>query len=64
MTIDGFAKDHDARSRALFDFIARLDFENGDFFCFKDGGDGDNGEWLMGLFDAYFAHVDKTEGKE
>ena len=34
-----------------------LDFENEDYFCFKSGGDGDNGEILMDLFDYYFQKV-------
>jgi len=47
---------HDARSVELFKFIEKLDFEEGsDFFCFKSGGDGDNGEHLMYLLDVYFA---------
>jgi hypothetical protein len=34
--------------------IAQLDFENGDIFCFKFGGDGDNGEHLIYLLDKHF----------
>ena len=40
----GFVKQHNPKSVELFEFISTLDFENGDYFCFKSGGDGDNGE--------------------
>lgn len=46
--------EHDPRSIALAKAIEKLDFENGDFFCFKFGGDGDNGEQLLYLLDIYF----------
>lgn len=52
--IDGFAKEHLPQSRALFDYISKLDSENGDSFCFKSGGDGDNGEVLMDYLDHFF----------
>ena len=50
----GFAKQHNPKSEELFEFISTLDFKNGDYFCFKSGGDGDIGEFLMDLFDCYF----------
>lgn len=50
----GFAKDHNPKSREIYDFISEVDFGNGDAFCFKSGGDGDNGEMLMDLLDLYF----------
>ena len=53
--IDGFAKEHLKQSKELYDYIEKLDFENGDFFCFKSGGDGDNGEVLLDYFDDYFS---------
>ena len=53
---------HDPRSVAIYEFIAALDYEqNGDSFCFKSGGDGDNGEMLMYLLDCWF---DSTNSKE
>lgn len=52
----GFGKDHNPKSVELYNFISELDFENGDYFCFKSGGDGDNGEFLMDLLDCYFAN--------
>lgn len=50
----GMAKEHNPKSKELYNFISDLDFANGDFFCFKSGGDGDNGECLMDLLDCYF----------
>ncbi len=51
---------HDSRSIELYTAIADIDFkENDDHFCFKSGGDGDNGEALMYLLDVYFARQDK-----
>ena len=58
----GFAKQHNPKSEKLFEFISMLDFENGDCLCFKSGGDGDIGEFLMDLFDCYFKN--KAENKE
>lgn len=56
---------HDPRSEALYKSIAKLDYEiGGDFFCFKSGGDGDNGEHLMYLLDVHFAEQDKATGDE
>lgn len=51
--------DHHPMSKKLYDFISALDFEYGDRFCFKKGGDGDNGEHLMYLMDAFFETQDK-----
>lgn len=50
---------HNPKSIELFKFISDIDFEHGgDFFCFKSGGDGDNGEILMYYMDEYFeTHV-------
>lgn len=61
--IDGFAKEHLQQSRELFDHISKLDFESGDYFCFKSGGDGDNGEVLMDYFDDFFAKNNQTGGE-
>jgi hypothetical protein len=47
--------DHDPKSIELFNSIRDLDEKYGDdFFCFKAGGDGDNGEHLMYLLDIHF----------
>jgi hypothetical protein len=40
--------DHHEKSIELYKFIAKVDFDQcNDSFCFKSGGDGDNGELLM-----------------
>jgi len=59
--IDGLAKKHLPQSVKLFNHIQKLDFELGDFFCFKSGGDGDNGELLMDYFDDYFASTKSSK---
>lgn len=47
--------DHHPRSDELVRKIAEIDFKYGsDFFGFKIGGDGDNGEHLMYLLDIVF----------
>lgn len=43
---------HHPRSKEIYEAIAKADFEvGGDYFAFKSGGDGDNGEHLMYLLD-------------
>jgi hypothetical protein len=54
---------HNPRSEALARAIADIDLENGDYFCFKFGGDGDNGEELLYLLDIYFERTPKPEGE-
>lgn len=52
----GFAvDDHDPRSIELYQFIEDMDYECGDTFCFKHGGDGDNGELLLSYLDEWFS---------
>jgi hypothetical protein len=47
--------DHDPRSIEIFKGIAKIDLEiGGDYFCWKYGGDGDNGEHLLFELDIYF----------
>ena len=47
--------DHHPLSKRLMEFLAEHDFkDNGDYFCWKKGGDGDNGEILMYEMDAFF----------
>jgi len=54
---------HDTRSIAIYKSIEELDFEiGGDSFCFKSGGDGDNGEHLMYLLDIHFYLQNKNGG--
>jgi hypothetical protein len=46
---------HNPKSIKLYKAIAEIDYkENSDSFCFKSGGDGDNGESLMYLLDVYY----------
>lgn len=45
--------DHEPEADALARLIGDMDFEHfGDSFCFKFGGDGDNGECLAYILDA------------
>lgn len=54
---DGIA--HHPKSIALVEFLKEHDFcDYGDYFCWKIGGDGDNGETLMYQMDAYFELLD------
>ena len=56
-------EEHDPRSMRLFKDLREIDFtDGGDFFCWKYGGDGDNGEHLMYELDIYFKRKD-TENK-
>ncbi len=50
---------HHPRSLALFKRLETFDFEEcGDYFCWKSGGDGDNGETLMYQLDVLFEEDD------
>lgn len=51
---------HHLMSKRLVRFLADHDFyDYGDRFCWKVGGDGDNGETLMFQMDAFFEMLDK-----
>jgi len=51
---------HDPRSEEIYKSIADLDFRlQNDYFCWKSGGDGDNGETLMYLMDEHFQRKDE-----
>jgi hypothetical protein len=51
---------HHPKSTELMAHISTLDWMVGnDRFCFKTGGDGDNGEHLMFILDIYFDHLEK-----
>ena len=51
--------EHHPMSNRLIKFLIEHDFnDNGDYFCFKFGGDGDNGETLAYLMDAFFGMLD------
>lgn len=52
---------HNPKSVELYKIIAELDWKyGGDSFCFKSGGDGDNGENLMYLLDIHFEQVKQS----
>lgn len=52
---------HHPQSQELYTFISHLDFhECGDYFGFKSGGDGDNGEHLLYLLDEYFESKERV----
>jgi len=45
---------HHPLSKRIFEVIRRADWESDeDYFCWKSGGDGDNGECLMYLLDEF-----------
>lgn len=50
---------HHPKSIELYKSIEKLDWDfGGDYFGFKSGGDGDNGEHLMYLMDIHFERLD------
>jgi hypothetical protein len=50
---------HHPSSLVIMEFISEHDFNDyNDFFCWKYGGDGDNGEFLMYQLDALFETLD------
>jgi hypothetical protein len=56
--------DHDPRSVELFKWLDHFDFTHcGDYFGWKSGGDGDNGETLMYQLDVYFRTKDAKAGQ-
>jgi hypothetical protein len=55
-------KEHHPMSQRIMDFLEEYDFnQNGDRFCWKIGGDGDNGEDLMYELDAFFEMLDRSK---
>ena len=47
--------DHHHKSKEMFNFLSEFDFkECADYFCWKSGGDGDNGETMMYQMDVFF----------
>ena len=51
---------HHPDSKRIAQAIFDLDWEyGGDYFCWKSGGDGDNGEHLMYLLDIYFEGMEE-----
>jgi hypothetical protein len=61
----GEGRDHHPESVRLMEFLANHDFKDyKDHFCWKMGGDGDNGEIMMYQMDAYFEMRDLERFKE
>lgn len=57
---EGF--DHHPKSIELFQALEKIDLKHGnDYFCWKSGGDGDNGEMLLYELDIYFECQDAGE---
>jgi hypothetical protein len=55
---------HDPRSVEMFKWLAHFDFTTcGDYFRWKSGGDGDNGETFMYQLDVYFRTKDAKAGQ-
>ena len=62
--LDRWGKDisHHPKSVELMAFLLEHDFNDyNDYFCWKKGGDGDNGELLMYEMDSYFEYQDLGE---
>ena len=56
-------RDHHPMSERVVMFLAEHDFHDyGDSFCWKLGGDGDNGETLAYQLDALFELIDREGG--
>lgn len=52
--------EHHPMSIRIMEFLKEHDYkEYEDYFCWKCGGDGDNGETLMYQLDAFFETLDK-----
>ena len=52
---------HHPKSEQLMAFLKEHDFkDNEDYFDWKVGGDGDNGETLMYQMDAFFEMIDSN----
>ena len=57
-------KEHHPKSKQLMIFLSEHDFKDyNDYFNWKIGGDGDNGETLMFQMDAYFELLDVSGEK-
>ena len=57
--------DHHKESEAMYRIIEDMDFRYGnDYFCWKSGGDGDNGEHLMYLLDIHFEMKDEQKRRK
>lgn len=58
----GLGMDHHPMSERIVEFLSEHDLHDyNDSFCWKTGGDGDNGETLMFQLDAFFEYLDMKE---
>lgn len=58
----GNGVEHHPMSERLMRFLVEHDFNDyGDYFCWKLGGDGDNGETLMFEMDTFFELLDQEK---
>jgi hypothetical protein len=56
--------EHDSRSIEIFRALEDIDLNRfGDYFCWKSGGEGDNGEVLLDELDIYFREYCDGSGK-
>lgn len=56
---------HHSKSIEIYKIIEENDWKyGGDYFCWKSGGDGDNGEHLMYLLDIHFEQQDEMKKVE
>ena len=54
--------DHHPKSLEIMKVISEIDLKlYNDYFCWKQGGDGDNGETLMYQLDVYFEAKDRGD---
>jgi len=57
-------QDHHPMSERIMRFLAEHAYkDHNDYFCWKLGGDGDNGEELMFELDTFFELLNKIEHK-
>jgi hypothetical protein len=57
--------EHHPKSIELMDFLKQHDARDyGDYFDWRTGGDGDNGETLMFQMDAYFESIDQENNSK
>jgi hypothetical protein len=55
---------HHPKSIEVFGILEEMDWKyGGDHFCWKSGGDGDNGEFLMYLLDIHFEQKELEDEK-
>jgi len=58
----GLGIDHHPKSMRIMDFLKQIDFNDyDDHFCWKTGGNGDNGETLLYQLDTFFELLDREE---